>query len=82
MMYITVEPILWDTSVQVTPPFGGHNIWSPKNVDTIFVFVSSGEGTLLFMGKGLFFDSGSPNPDSISIRVHLNTQKVTNHKNP
>ena len=58
MMYIKVEPILWDISIQVTPPFGGHNIWSPKNVDTIFVSVSSGEGTLLFMGKGLFFDSG------------------------
>ena len=42
-----------DTSIQ-----RGHNIWSPKNVDIIFVFVSSGEGTLLFMGKGLFFDSG------------------------
>ena len=42
----------------MTPPFGGHNIWSPKNVEIIFVFVSSGEGTLLFMGKGLSFDSG------------------------
>ena len=55
MMCIKVEPNLWDTSIQETPPFRGHKIWCPKNVHIIFVFVSSIEGTPLFMGKGLFF---------------------------
>ena len=66
-----------DTSIQ-----RGHNIWSPKNVDIIFVFVSSGEGTPLFMGKGLFFDSGSQTWIQPLFLVHLSTQKVTNHKKP
>ena len=52
---ITVEPLLWDTSVQGTPPFSGHKIWSWKNVHIIFVqSVSSIEGTPLFRGKGHF----------------------------
>ena len=38
-----------DTSVQ------GHKIWSQKNVDIIFVFATSIEGTPLFRGKGHFF---------------------------
>ena len=65
MMYIIVEPIPWDISIQETPPFGGHNTWSPKNVHIIFVFIISIEETPLFMGKGLFFDSGSQNPDCL-----------------
>ena len=28
----TVEPLLWDTSIQGTPPFRGHKIWLRKNV--------------------------------------------------
>ena len=52
-----------DTSIQK-----GHNTWSPKNVHIIFVFIISIEGTPLFMGKGLFFDSGSQNPDSTSVQ--------------
>ena len=32
----TVELVLWDTSLQETPPFRGHKIWSRKNVDIIF----------------------------------------------
>ena len=68
MMYIKVEPILWDTSIQETPPFRGHKIWCPKNVHVIFVFVSSIKGTPLFMREGLFFDSGSQNPDLTSIQ--------------
>ena len=67
-IYITVELILWDIRIQETPPFRGHKIWCPKNVHIIFVFVSSIEGTPLFMGKGLFFDSGSQNPDSTSVQ--------------
>ena len=51
----TLEPLLWDTSVQGTPPFSGHKIWSWKNVHIIFVqSVSSIEGTPLFRGKGHF----------------------------
>ena len=52
---ITVEPLLWDTSTQGTPPFSRHKIWSWKNVHIIFVqSVSSIEGTPLFRGKGHF----------------------------
>ena len=36
-----VEPLLWDTSIQGTPPFRGHKIWLRKNVYIIFVFVTS-----------------------------------------
>ena len=82
MMYITVEPILWDTPIQETPPFRGRKIWSPKNNHVIFVFVSSIEGTPLFMGKGLFFDSGSQTWIQPLFLVHLSTQKVTNYKKP
>ena len=32
----TVELVLWETSLQETPPFRGHKIWSRKNVDIIF----------------------------------------------
>ena len=63
-----MEPSLWDTSIQETPPFRGQKIWCPKNVHVILVFVSSIEGTPLFMGKGLFFYSGSQNPDSTSVQ--------------
>ena len=35
----------WETSIQGTPPFRGHKIWSWKNVYIIFVFVTSIEGT-------------------------------------
>ena len=52
----TTEPLLWDTSIQETPQSRGHNIWSLKNIHTIFVFVMSIEGTLpLFRGKRHFF---------------------------
>ena len=55
-----VEPVLWDTSIQGTPPFRGHKIWSWKNCNyIIFVPVTSTEGTTLFKGKEHF--SGSPN---------------------
>ena len=51
----TVEPLLWDTSIQGTAPFRGLKIWSRKNVHRIFVFVTSTEGILLFRGKKHFF---------------------------
>jgi len=50
----TVELLLWDTSLQETPPFRGHKIWSRKNVDIIFVSVTSIEGIPLLRGKGHF----------------------------
>ena len=34
-----VEALIWDTSIQGTPLFKGHKIWSQKNVHIIFVFV-------------------------------------------
>ena len=45
----TVEPLLWDTSIQGTPPFRGHKIWLRKNVYIMFVFVTSIAETL-FVG--------------------------------
>ena len=51
----TVEPLLWDTSVQGTSPFRGDKIWSRKNVHIIFEFVNSVVGTPPFRGKGHFF---------------------------
>ena len=35
----TVETLIWNTSIQRTPPFEsrGHQIWSRKNVVIIFV---------------------------------------------
>ena len=51
----TVEPFLWDTFIQRSPPFKGHELRSRKSVHMIFVFVTSIEGTPLFRGKGHFF---------------------------
>ena len=75
---ITVEPLLWDTSIQVTPPFGGQKIWSPKNVHIISVFVTSIEGKPLFRGKGHFF--WVQTLVSPLFRGHLSNQKVTDDK--
>ena len=47
--------IQWNTSIQRTPPFRGHKIWSRKNVHIIFVSFTSVVGTRLFRGKGHFF---------------------------
>ena len=33
MMYIKVEPILWDISIQVTPPFG-YTTFGPRKMLT------------------------------------------------
>ena len=51
----TVEPLLWDTSIQGSPPFRGHKIWSRKNVHMIFVSIPSSVGTPLFRGKAHIF---------------------------
>ena len=45
----TVEPLLWNTSIQGTTPLRGHKIWSQKNAHIIFVSITSIEGTL-FLG--------------------------------
>ena len=42
---LTVEPLLWYSSIQGTPPLREHRIWSQKNVQIIFVFVTSIEET-------------------------------------
>ena len=67
-----VEPLLWDTFIQ------GHEIWSQKNANIIFVSITSIEGTPLFKEKGHFF--GSRNPGLTSIHRHLSNQNVTDHK--
>ena len=64
-LYI-VKPFLWDTSIQGTHPFRGHKIRSRRNVQIIFVFIISIEGTPLFKERGTF--SGSRNPDLTSIQ--------------
>ena len=52
-----------------TPLFKGHKIWSPKNVDIIFLCVTSIEGTPLgsIQGKGHFFWH-SQNPSLTSVQ--------------
>ena len=47
---LTVEPLLWYSSIQGTPPLREHRIWSQKNVQIIFVFVTSIEETPLLSG--------------------------------
>ena len=43
----TVKTLLWDTSIQGTPPSRGHKIWSLNNVHIIFGSVTSIQGTPL-----------------------------------
>ena len=70
----TEELVIWDTSIQGTPPFRGHKIWSRKNVHVIFVFVTSILRRHLYSGeRGNLSGSGTRTPFS--------TQKVTDHKN-
>ena len=40
-IYDSVEPLLWDTSIQGTPPFTGRKMWSRKNAHIIFVSITS-----------------------------------------
>ena len=47
---LIVEPLLWYSSIQGTPPLREHRIWSQKNVQIIFVFVTSIEETSLLSG--------------------------------
>ena len=56
----TVEPLHWETSIQGTPPFRGHKIWSRKNTHIIFAPITSIAGTPLFRGKGHFFWFSKP----------------------
>ena len=51
----TVDPLLWDTSVQGTPPFTGYKIGSWKTFHIIFVSVTSIKGKHLLRGKGPSF---------------------------
>ena len=73
----TVEPIFDEPLYSVTSPLGylysrdtsiqgTQKIWSRKNVQIIFVFIISIEGTPLFKERGTF--SGSRNPDLTSIQ--------------
>ena len=61
-----VGHFLWDTSIQVTPPFRRHKTWSRKNVHIISVFV-----TCIL---------GPENWVSPPFRRHLSNQKVTDLK--
>ena len=72
-----MEPLLWDASVQETPPFRGHKIWSQKNVHIIFVLVNFLKSHL-YLGERDTYFFWVPKP---GFRGHLSTQKVTDHKN-
>ena len=52
--------LLWNTSIQRTPPFRGRKIGSRKNVHIIFVSFTSVVGTRPFRGKGHFFCVAKP----------------------
>ena len=79
---ITVKPLLWDTFSQETPLFRGHNILSRKNVDIIFVFATSIEGTPLFTrGKEHFFWIPKPGfnlhlGETLAIKKWLTTKII------
>ena len=60
-------------AIQGTPLFRGDKIWSLKNVNIIFVSVTSTEGIFLFREKGPFFWVPQ-------FREHISTLKVTDHK--
>ena len=47
---ITVDPFLWDTSIQGTPPFRGHKICPQKNVHIIFHYLLPQGRETLFVG--------------------------------
>ena len=61
-----LKHFLWDTSIQVTPPFRRHKTWSRKNVHIISVFV-----TCIL---------GPENWVSPPFRRQLSNQKVTDLK--
>ena len=51
----TMEPLLWDTSIQGQLYSGGCKIWSWKNFHNMFVSVTSIEGITSIQGKGTLF---------------------------
>ena len=57
----------WDTSIQGTPPFTGHQIRSRKNVHIIFVSITLELKRHLFSGERDSF-SGPGNPGLTSIQ--------------
>ena len=57
----------YGTSIQGTPPFRGHKIWSRKNVQIIFVFVMALLKGHLYSGRDALFLS-TENTDSTSIQ--------------
>ena len=81
-----MEPLLWDTSIQGTPPFRAQNS-VPENVHISFVFFTSIEGTswhylaefegtpynfFLIQKPGFNLHSG----DTLAIKKWLNTKNV------
>ena len=77
---ITVEPLLWDISIQVTPPFRGHKIWSRKNVHIVSVFVTSIKGKPLLRGRATFLGSKPwfhlHSGDTLAIKKLMTTKIV------
>ena len=50
----TVEPLHWETSIQGTPPFRGHKIWSRKNTHTIKQLLDEVEHDIMnYQNRGL-----------------------------
>ena len=80
---LTVEPLLWYSSIQGTPPLREHRIWSQKNVQIIFVFVTSIEETPLLSGQNLLPQKCSHNlcfVSSIEGTPLFRGQKIWFHK--
>ena len=75
-----MEHLHLDTSIQGTPPFTEHKIWSRKlHVSSkIFISVTSMEGTQpLSRKKGHFFWVPNPGLHVPSFQGHISTQNVT-----
>ena len=74
---ITVEPLLWDTSIQETLPFRRHKIWSWKNV--LIILLPLLKGPFYSRERDTFSDSQNPGFDLQSgYTLTLKTWLTTN----
>ena len=85
LLLLPVRPLhhiftLYCGTFKGAPLFIGHKIWSCRNIHIIFLSVTSTEGTpLQIQEKGTLFLIPETQV-SPPFRGHLNTQKVTDHK--
>ena len=71
----TLEPLLWDTSVQGTPP---QNLVLKNTSNLCICYLCSWDTSI--QGKGTLF-LGPKTQIQPPFRGHLSNQKVTDHKN-